>query len=451
MSRDDEIILKRSGKRARLEITLDDLDDAPTETLPGVTTSPRRLSTRSSTTSAPARGGSPPRGFPPTRYIHGEDVPWWRTRRSAWIAGGLLGLLVVVVAALLVINAGADPEEVAYEQLSTTRAVVVSSMDQAGEATKLVALREAGRAAGASVDELAEPEATVRDLDDPTVRSAAVDVVAAERRYLLALERLEGVDRALVGERSAAGWQKIRRQIADAQRELSAAAERLGVLGFPGGGAKARVSDVAMDEVLQNVTGTVEGARERLREYRRAVAAYDRAVARARAKERGINDYRRAVARALDAYQADRTKVDGFVATADEIRLGESAARAYADVRGFVADREATVRQLANFLAQAPESVRSSHKNLEVPIQDSLEGLRALETAIYEYENDPYTGTVFQSVTETPGWASFERASDDADTSITQTRGAWEAAVTDAVKDVKDRGDIPKRPAAPQL
>lgn len=460
-SADNEILLKRSGKRARLEITEADLEE--TARLPAVTTAhqrPARAPARGRGVTSPAvdlkrprplpgRGG-PPAGGPPTRYVHDAPTPWWKTRAATWTAAGLLALLVVVVVAAIALIGGTDPAEATYDQLSKTSSAVIDVTDEASQATRLVAVRAAGADAATGLDELQSPEAALRQISDERYRQPAVDLVVAERAYLEALQQLRRVNVRMVDGTKAADWAAIRRRIANKQREVVRASDAVAALDFSEDAAKVTFTPAEMNATLVALGTTVSKARQQMREYRARLRNWRRAVARARGKAAVITRYRDAVQSSLNDYRTDRTKVDDFVAKAGQLSLGDSIARAQTEVDGFYADRQDTIAQLSNALTDAPESVRTAHKNLESPLQQSLRGLDALRQAISEYETDPY-GSTYTSVTETPAWGEFQDASRSATSDYDSAVAQWNSAVQAAVKQVKDRGGIPPEPKRPQV
>lgn len=460
---DDQILLKRSGKRGRLEITVDDLE-SPTTRLPAVSgpgpstgrselESPRRAEPEVQLRTPrplPGRGGRPPAGGPPDRYVHDVPTPWWRTRAATWAAAGLLALAVVAVVLVVALTGGKSSEEVAYGELKATHTTVVNVMDEASQAKTLVDLRAAGVSAGGALDSLQAPEAELRQVGDESVRQPSLDLVAAERLYLQALQRLSGVDRAFVAERSSARWSSIRQGLENRERQLVTAGGAVAALRLGGAPDKIVLSDADLSGTRQAVDGTVTKARDALAAYRRELADWRRAVGRARGKERTINAYRSQVQGAIDAYAADRRKVDAFVERAPRIQTSDEVVRAADELSGFYSDRQRTIEQLSIALPNAPESVRAAHKNLQAPLQESLRGLSALQDALSEYQTDPYD-TVYMSVTDTPGWQEFKSASDSATSQLGSATAQWGTAVQAAIKDVKDRGGIPPRPKPPSI
>lgn len=457
----DEILLKRSGRRARLDVTADDLE-VPTRSLPAVTR-PAPSATSKHRAARPAHSsvelrrprplpgaGGPPDGGTPVRYVHDQPSPWWKSRGATWAAAGLLALAVVAVVSVFLIAGGRDPADEAYAQLSSSGTTVVSVTREASEATRLAAVRKAGRTAGQALGELDTPEAELRQLDDARYGPPALELVRAERAYLDALGDLRLVNLEMVSERSLAGWRSIRRKIANRQAQVVEASEAIALQSFPQDTAKIALSATELSGPLGALSATITKAHAEVQAYRRRVRDWRAAVGRARGREGEIVQYRNSVQGALTAYSSDRKKVDGFVERADAITPGDSAARAQSDVDNFYADRQRTIDQLSNALDAAPQSVRTAHQNLEAPLRESLRGLDALRQAVSEYETDPF-GTTYTSVKQTPSWSEFEDASASATSDYQAASAQWNTAVLSAIKDVKDRGGIPPRPKRPVL
>lgn len=458
---DDQILLKGSGKRSRLEISEDDLSSTTTAGRPAAVAPPEaERATRPSAQTIdddvtitlrrrplPGGGMVPPAGGPPDQYLHDAPTPWWRTRAATWTAAGLLALVVVSVAGILLLSGGKSDEEVVYAQLTSTHTAVNNVMDDASQARKLADLRAAGESAGTALASLDQPEATIRGLDNPSLTALALDLVAAERLYLQALEGLTKLDRASVTAADASAWRAQRQAIENAQRKVADAGDAVNGLALPGAAEPVILSDAELGSAAQAVNETVTTARDRWRAYRRAMKRYDAAVARAQAKEREINRYRQQVLSALAAYSADRKKVDELVARARDFTSTSDAEAALGEVDDFVSDRQRTITELTNALPLAPTAeVRAAHKNLQSPLSSSLDGLQSLDEALATWASDSVANVQQEST-----WDDFQRQSDDATQQLNSTSAVWEQTVQSAIKDVKDRGGIPHHPKPPQI
>jgi hypothetical protein len=450
----EDIILKRSGKRARLEVTLDDEPggavagtvvrrprSAPATQAPGAAAPPAPVPV-----ATPPGGMAPPPGAPPVLYVHDEPGgSWWQTR-SASVAAVVVLLVALIVAGCVLLLGGKDGKQPVAIELANTHNAMQTAMDQAGRATKLAQVRSAGKNAYRQLGRLDSPAANVRDQKDKDAARPAADLIATERAYLSALSHLGEVKYAAAADPRLTRWKSIRTRIAEAQRPLMLAAAKVDHLDLPSSAGTLLITQSQLDRTLDQLDATVTGANRQVTLYERRLRTYRSSKRRALASAQPLIQYRDHVAQILASYAASRHDVDLWVEGITHVHP-DNADRAQAQVEGFISARQDVIDQLTSSLDSAPPSVRTAHKALGVPLSDSLEGLSAAASAIGEtqYSDDESTNP-----TDSTSWIQFQDASQRVQGTLATARSAWSQAIALEIHDARS-GKIAMHPKKPQV
>lgn len=452
-----DIILKSSGKRARLEVTLDDEPAvavaapvvARPRSAPGTDVTP--VSTpRETAIAAPVAtppGGMQPPGGPPVIYVHDEPEggSWWQSRSASIIAAVVLIVAAIVVALVLLLGGKDDKQPIATE-LTNAHNAVESALGQAGRATRLAQVRSAGRNAYRQTSRLDSPAANIAHQDDKVDARPAAQLVEAERTYLSALTHLGQVDYAVAEDHRLTQWRTIHTRIADAQGDLVLAAAKVDRLGLPTSSGTFLVSRSELDRTLERLDAAVTGAHRQIVLYEQRLKTYRSSKTRALGSAGPLVTYRDRVEQLLSDYAQGRHEVSVWSEDAADIHPS-NAAEADVKISGFISARQNIISQLDDALDDAPAEVRTAHRDLGVPLSNSLQGLQAAESAVSETESstdDDYDPT------QSTSWLAFQQASDQVEQTLGTARAAWERAVAEKIHAVRSSGIAP-HPQKPKV
>jgi hypothetical protein len=447
----EDIVLKRSGKRARLEVTV---DDEPAVAVSGtVVPRPRsaaatqvpigRASVAPRTRVIAAPPAVPP-GGPPVHYVHDEPGgSWWQSRSASVITAVVLAVSLVVVACVLLLG-GSDGKQPIATELANSRNAVQSVISQANSATRLAQIRSAGHNAHAQLGRLDSPAANVAHSKHRSLAQPAGELIAAERSYLSALSDLADVDYSVAADPRLTRWQSIKARIVETQRPLSLAAAGVDRLALPTSAGPLLITQGQIGSTLDHLDATVTGANNQIMLYQRRLRAYQSSKTRAASSASPLIAYRDRVNQLLASYAAGRNEVSVWAAGVRDIHPS-NADEAAAKVDGFITARQDIINQLQDALGDAPLSVRTAHRDLGVPLSDSLDGLQAAYAAIEEtsMSSDPQSDP-----TSSSSWIRFEDASTQVERSLATARSAWGQAISLEIHKMRSSGIAmhPKKP-----
>lgn len=461
----DEIVLKRSGKRAKLEITIEDLVDRrlviedddpapPARSVPPTTVVPARegraqsappTAESSSPSPAPTRprqsppthptprprtmvhgGTTPPGSRPPTRYIHDDGAPkWWQSRSASVVAAVVLALAVVAAVLVVVTHDDGSKGEVATT-LTGTKTIVKSASDSVQRVTRLKSLQRAGGGVSAQLALLDDPRMNLenRSQRNEGVYKPAIALVASETAYLQALGQLHRVSCRLI-DKDFNAWRTIRARIDDAAGRVvaaSVAVENLD-LGDASGGATLVEADLKpallhAEELVSSNRSLIVGWRKRRTRFRASLRAASRRAAPAR-------EYRETVAAELADIAELRAAVTAWSRGAASVKRADADELA-TRVTGFQTDfaREAALLEDAlKSTPDVPSSVRREHKALGLALSELDDALLQAQTAIGEFASDASRA----DITDTTAWGEFTRLLGEADRDAAAKRELWDA------------------------
>jgi outer membrane murein-binding lipoprotein Lpp len=455
----EDIVLKRSGKRARLDVTL---DDEPAAAVAGVvirrprsapaTQAPSATADLASAAAvvpvpaaAPPAGMQPP-GGPPIIYVHDEPGGSWWQSRSASITAVVVLLVAAIVVACVLLLGGKDGKQPIATELANTHNAMQSALGQAGRATKLAQIRSAGRNAYRQTSRLDSPAANVGHQSDADLARPAAQLIGAERAYLSALTHLGQVNYAAAADHRLTHWKSIRARIADAQRPLLLAAAKVDDLDLPTSVGTILVTRSELDATLDRLDATVTGANHQIVLYEQRLKTYRSSKKRALGNAQPLVEYRDRVGQILSSYAQGRHEVSLWAEDAVHIHP-PNAEDAAVKVRGFISAREDIISQLDGALDAAPVQVRTTHRDLGVPLRESLEGLTAAAAAIEEtaLSTDDETNP-----TRSSSWIAFQDASKRVESTLGTARAAWDRAIASQIHEARSHG-IAMHPTKPKV
>lgn len=481
----DEIVLKGSGKRARLEVKVDDVekprivvDDLPPDVparlparqpprttrpsarSPAPTTPPSRPPSRPGSRSTPVypppepttivSGGPPTGGGPPVRYVHDNGGQAWWQSRSASVAAAVV-LVLAVVAVLAVVLGREDQSKIAVAaSLESTKSTIEDAIKPVRAATRLGPLRKAARRAKLQVAALDSPDIDLMHSKNRELAEPAMALVASEKAYLKALGGLARLTPERVGESGRATWRRIWGEINTAAEDVvtASAAVSASELDEPSGGVGFTKAD--LDQALSPVETLVDSGYRKLKRWSARREAYRAAIAAAKRRSIPVMEYRRDVEQALDAYASDRADVRGWANNASSFRRTDGS-RLHGQVQGFANEHKRTVDELRIARAQRPvlpSSVRRGHESFEIALSASLDGLVQADAAISAFTSDSVRH--YSDVTEVAEWDEFLRLIQSANDRMARLRGSWTSAVGAEISRIQSSIGV-KKPVYPKL
>lgn len=387
----------------------------------------------------------PPTGppAPPALGPSGSDgVPPWK---RPIVLGPAAALLVVLlgVGGWMLFGRGSQDERTAGSVLQAAQTRVTDLSGRAGRATKLVTIRQVGREAGTAAKDLQGREETASTIEDVKLREQTLTLLRAQQAYLAGLGGLSEVQQRDLLRSQMPAWSSTKSQLQQATAAMRTAQTPIVALELPG---EVNVDVSAVAQATETVDKTIRSAGYQLREWRKELAVYTRAVERAKRKSAAIVAYRDRVRGAISSYEDDREDVDEFVADIDDYDFSKSADyRAARDrVLGFQNQRQSTLATLQELGVQAPASAQTEHEALAEPVFRSLDGLSNLFDAVEEawYAEEP--------ARDMPSWAEFEALGGDIDAKLEGSKKSWESRVEGLRVQALTEG-VPPRPKRPNV
>jgi hypothetical protein len=448
---DSEIVIKRTGRRARLEITSEDLGitprSGPATPPPGGVPQPpsHYLQPRPS----PPTARRPP--VPPATARPTAAAPTPPNRSLLWPLVGAATLLTAAVVAAVVLLSGKDDSERISKSLADAHALIEPVVRSGDSVARLRAIAETGKAADEARQKLAgAPEAALQGLPASEKRDAALAVLRAEREYVTSLAALRGVNRKLASEARLRGWEAIKRGVAEAQQRVLSTSATFARINENDDAPPPLFKEAQLASLLARLDEVMTTSNKALRSYQRALSKYRTAKRRAEARAAKIRGFGDQVISVINQYSNQRKEVAEWARTAALNYRPDDAVKARDAINLFRTQRQNTLSKLYNLKSLAPTTeLETLIDNFEAPLTLSMQGLDMAERAADElagFYDDPSA-----RIDQTSAWEAFmERWSPAAENEIDAQLATWRQAVDSAAAEAASDG-VPAKPRPPKV
>jgi hypothetical protein len=352
--------------------------------------------------------------------------PGRRSRRRPLIIAGAVVVAAALVGAGTVALGGGGKGYDVDASIARADQSLKSVADKLTRAEKVADIRTAAGEAEEAQDQVAKELSSAGKISDPAQRSAAREALEAEGKLLEAWHGLTNL-----ADNAPDSWTAAAATLADPTESWEKARDRLATNGL-----------AAMAPDLRNA---VTDASEETSQYLAdsavqlgvARADADRAMADKSAGIAVIDAYSKAARQEINAYATLRKD---FAAAVARIENGSATwSEAYRAVSAASDDRSSVRDSLA--VLAPPTAVESAHGSLINAIEEALSAVGDAYDGLQEYQS--YGGYYYDSITSTPGWQSFDAASDRITTLWGTAVSDWEKAVGDETARLNAIGTTP--------